>query len=1120
MKTAPIGDVLRLLRLPSGDRDRAAPDADLLGRFPYHRDEAAFAELLRRHGGLVLGVCRRVLGDAHAAEDAFQATFLLLARRAARLGRAGSLAGWLHAVAWRTAQQARRADARRRRREHSHARPEGASPEDLSWREVRQVLDAELTRLPEQYRGPLVLCYLEGLTQAEAARRLGWGQALLRGRLERGRQALRRRLARLGLPLAAPLLLLGGTDPVSASLAAATRTAVRAGLSGGPLAPGVAALVAAGAGRWKLAAGLAVVVLAVGIGVAGAVRPQPAATPPSAAAPPGRAAEVRTDLRGDPLPDEAVSRLGTLRFRHGGAVSFVRFTPDGKTLVTQGADGARTWEVATGKQIHAIPSDTRGAAALSPDGKLLATTGPSGIRVWETASARPLLTLAEDRGFGAVCFSPEGKLLAALTTGWPNRVELLEVASGRLLWSFEERKPPWGYVAFSPEGKAVVVAGWATRQIPPLRDNTVCILDARTGKEQRRIDLGPYTPDGIAVSPDGGLLAVLCDNQGAGQIRVWEVAGGKERFRVEAPVRTDVFEQKHFSAMTFFPKDNTLLTAGGMQRLVAWDLTTGKERRRLGRLMTNSSDLAVSPDGKAVAVAHFGGWVRVIDAASGEDLVAGGGPPFWINSAAFTPDGRHVLTADVHNLILWDPTTGREQARFQKDGNVLGDQWYDLGKDGRTALAINPSKKVLTVCDPLTGKERSRVSLAFVGDNPVVRAMTPGGKVLAVGNWNADTLHLVDATTGKVRRSLREAGKKVAGADFTADGRTVAVFWNADTRHLVDATTIGVWDVATGTRRLQFGRMGPIRGPISVDGWGAVYAAALSPDGKWVAYSTQDGTLAVFEGETGHEVHRLRNLPSGARSFAFSPDGRTLAWGGWSDPMVHLLELASGKERHVLTGHRGAVRLLTFSADGKALVSGSDDTTGLVWDLTGRLSAKGTWDRPPSAPDLDACWTALAGDDAKGAYAAVRKLAAWPDRAVPFLGERLRPVRPADERRLAGLIADLDSNSFAARDNASRELEKLAEAALPAIRKALEGRAGPEARRRLEALAEKPAQAWRTPGPETLRLIRALEALESVGTPEARRVLEGLAQGIPEARLTQEAKAALERLAGRASPDR
>src|SRR5262245_31137356 len=182
-------------------------DAELLRRYADARDEDAFAELVRRNGPLVLRTCRHVLGEATAAEDAFQATFLLLARKARRLPATGSLAGWLHAVARRTARDARRAEDRRRRRERGRPAPRAAADE-VTLREACACLDAELAALPETYRLPIVLCCLQDLTYEAAARRAGCSVGALRGRLERGKDLLRRRLARHGLPLAAPLLLL------------------------------------------------------------------------------------------------------------------------------------------------------------------------------------------------------------------------------------------------------------------------------------------------------------------------------------------------------------------------------------------------------------------------------------------------------------------------------------------------------------------------------------------------------------------------------------------------------------------------------------------------------------------------------------------------------------------------------------------------------------------------------------------------------------------------------------------------------------------------------------------------------------------------------------------------
>jgi RNA polymerase sigma factor (sigma-70 family) len=182
-------------------------DGQLLGRFLERRDEAAFAALVRRYGPMVLGVCRRVLRGHHDAEDAFQATFLVLARKAASVMPRERVGHWLYGVARTTALRARVAAARRAARERPMAAPpEPAPPRPGLWVDLQPLLDEELSRLPARYRLPIVLCDLEGRTQKEAARQLGWPEGTVAGRLSRGRELLARRLARHGSPLSGPAL--------------------------------------------------------------------------------------------------------------------------------------------------------------------------------------------------------------------------------------------------------------------------------------------------------------------------------------------------------------------------------------------------------------------------------------------------------------------------------------------------------------------------------------------------------------------------------------------------------------------------------------------------------------------------------------------------------------------------------------------------------------------------------------------------------------------------------------------------------------------------------------------------------------------------------------------------
>jgi RNA polymerase sigma factor (sigma-70 family) len=214
-----LNNLVRQLRCQLGlQAARSHADAELLERFAARHEEAAFAALVERYGSIVLGVCRRVLGDVHDAEDAFQATFLTLARKAGSIRRSEAVGSWLYRVAYRVAVKARSHFAARRAQESAAAaqRPANEVP-DLSWRELWPVLDEELNRLPEKYRAPLVLCFLQGRTNEEAAAELGWPAGSVRGRVARARALLRERLLRRGVTLPAAALVTAVSPTVASA---------------------------------------------------------------------------------------------------------------------------------------------------------------------------------------------------------------------------------------------------------------------------------------------------------------------------------------------------------------------------------------------------------------------------------------------------------------------------------------------------------------------------------------------------------------------------------------------------------------------------------------------------------------------------------------------------------------------------------------------------------------------------------------------------------------------------------------------------------------------------------------------------------------------------------------
>ena len=188
--------------------EEAEADSRLLLRFSASNDQAAFETLVRRHGRLVMGVCRRVLDDTHDADEAFQATFLVLAQKAASLDKPELLANWLYGVAYRAALKMRTRSLRRRKHERQASRRLSViAHQDVENRELREVLDEEINRLPPKYRAPLVLCYFEGRTNKEVAHLLGWPLGSMSWYLGQARKLLRQRLVRRGVAPSAGMLV-------------------------------------------------------------------------------------------------------------------------------------------------------------------------------------------------------------------------------------------------------------------------------------------------------------------------------------------------------------------------------------------------------------------------------------------------------------------------------------------------------------------------------------------------------------------------------------------------------------------------------------------------------------------------------------------------------------------------------------------------------------------------------------------------------------------------------------------------------------------------------------------------------------------------------------------------
>jgi hypothetical protein len=226
---------------------------------------------------------------------------------------------------------------------------------------------------------------------------------------------------------------------------------------------------------------------------------------------------------------------------------------------------------------------------------------------------------------------------------------------------------------------------------------------------------------------------------------------------------------------------------------------------------------------------------------------------------------------------------------------------------------------------------------------------------------------------------------------------------------------------------------------------------------------------------------------------------------------MQVFDAFSGQRRGTVSGHGGSFSSYSFSRSGRMLATlSSSDTTGLVWDAHAILGSmrKGSLELSPE--QVSALWDSLASKDATSAYQAIGRLVRAPRQTLPWLREHLKPVGTVqiDKKRLDQLLAKLDSDDFAVREQSTKEIEKFGQQALPILEQALEAKPSAEARKRIRDLVERIA-------PERWRPLRAVETLEHIGSSEAQEVLKTLATGAPEARLTQEAKASLDRLAKR-----
>jgi len=916
-------------------------DRQLLERYVAGRDSNAFAALMVRHAGLVHGVCRRVLHDSHLADDVFQATFLLLSRKAASLRQSELVANWLFGVARRLSLklQIKRERATKHERRIAAMKPESRSVQP--WDDLLKILDEELERLPACYRRPLIACYLGELTHDEAAMQLNLSERTLRRRLTKGRELLRVRLNARGASLSVVVAAVAAnTAKVDANVIDAAMCAI----SSGSTTANIASLAATSA-QWttafKIRIGIAAI-LTVSLLVGGFARPKSPQAPATASRPDEKPKAVeRRDRFNDPLPPGALARLGTVSLQHGGTVERFSFSPDSKTLLSIGNGIIRRWQVDAGHETEQFDLREAGRkvlqCALSPDGKTAVASYadeqnvPKSVKVFDTATRRRIREYSIPAGASQI-IDMSGRLIIA--DG--EKIDLWDENADRIEMSVPYVKGP-GYLRMSSANDKLVVCD---------AKHLIRIFDRKSGKELRSFGAeAESTLKSHWVSPDGkwllsrgytlGKMTPVKNNLSSQQliddrfVRVWDLDKGE----LVGNLNPSAFANMVLSVS---PDSRTALVVSTNEKfrhaIEWWDIATSKRVATWPDDLPSCARLGLSPDQKLLAFASSDGTIHLYDVASQKEIRPAAFHEGVVWQASFSSDGKSVRTLGRDRIVIdWNVENGSPIRRWREAESNAGAFTYSANCRYRVRLDPSPNGRIIVwdlEKDRLVrdfGPYRPWRGINLSNNGRYFTFVSTVGQKHSLERWDVESGKLLIQFEVEVPENERAkvSGGQLPLAIWDVPGNRYLLVCNGETQ---------MYDGQTG-RKLSYWKLPDLNesaSPIYRHRW-----VIPSPDGRFVADSlTGSRVIQIYEIDTGKMARHL-DVGDSVKGLKYSPDGKLLAMTvGDQLQSIIVCDVASGRKKLELKNcGRGDIKCLAFSPDGRKLLSGSEDCTALIWEI-------------------------------------------------------------------------------------------------------------------------------------------------------------------------------------------